>query len=145
MSVSPAMNFLKPPPEPETPTGTRTLGAVFWNSSAIASLIGNTVLEPSMRTVPVSAAALPPPALSEPPLLASCEQAPSNTSNNRAVNAGTRRAWGLFGIIGSAPAFIGQLLKVLKEKTAWVGLERVDSRLPHPLGRALSTPFVKSR
>src|SRR5512145_1502751 len=47
MSVSPAQNFLKPPPVPEMPMVTRTLGWDFWNSSATASVIGYTVLEPS--------------------------------------------------------------------------------------------------
>ena len=40
MSVSPAQNFLKPPPVPEMPTVTRALGFAFWNSSATASVIG---------------------------------------------------------------------------------------------------------
>ena len=49
MSVSPRQNFLKPPPVPETPTVTRTLPRFWiWNSSAYASEIGNTVLEPSI-------------------------------------------------------------------------------------------------
>ncbi len=52
MSVSPAQKRLKPPPVPETPTCTRTLGATERNSSATASEIGNTVLDPSMSTSP---------------------------------------------------------------------------------------------
>jgi hypothetical protein len=49
MSVSPRQNFLKPPPVPETPTVTLTLPRFWiWNSSAYASEIGNTVLEPSI-------------------------------------------------------------------------------------------------
>src|SRR5687768_6808466 len=47
MSVSPPQNFLKPPPVPEIPTVTLLPGFAFWNSSATASVIGNTVLEPS--------------------------------------------------------------------------------------------------
>jgi len=55
MSVSPAQNFLNPPPVPEMPTVTRTLLPVaFWNSSAIASDTGNTVDEPSIFTAPLS-------------------------------------------------------------------------------------------
>src|SRR5262245_12181778 len=51
MSVSPRQNFLKPPPVPEMPTVTLNRWRVAcWNSSAIASVIGNTVLEPSIRT-----------------------------------------------------------------------------------------------
>src|SRR5882724_4537266 len=50
-SVSPRQNFLKPPPVPEMPTVTLTLPLVdFWKSSAMASVIGNTVLEPSIFT-----------------------------------------------------------------------------------------------
>ena len=60
MSVSPRQNFWKPPPVPEMPTVTRTPGLAFWNSSATASLIGKTVLEPSRVTVAGGAA--PPPA-----------------------------------------------------------------------------------
>ena len=52
MSVSSLQNFLKPPPLPEIPTGTRTLEKRFWYSSATACVIGPTVLEPSTRIVP---------------------------------------------------------------------------------------------
>ena len=49
MSVSPRQKRLKPPPVPEMPTVTRTLPRLLiWNSSATASAIGNTVLEPSI-------------------------------------------------------------------------------------------------
>ena len=52
MSVSPRQNFLKPPPVPEMPTVTLDLPrSRFWNSSAIASVIGYTVLEPSISMV----------------------------------------------------------------------------------------------
>src|SRR5262245_45818314 len=52
ISVSPRQNFLNPPPVPEMPTVTLTLPFVdFWNSSATASVIGKTVLEPSILTV----------------------------------------------------------------------------------------------
>ena len=48
MSSSPRQNFLKPPPVPETPTVTLIRPWFWiWNSSATASLIGYTVLEPS--------------------------------------------------------------------------------------------------
>ena len=50
MSVSPRQNFWKPPPVPEMPTVTRVPWLAFWNSSATASLIGNTVLDPSNFT-----------------------------------------------------------------------------------------------
>ena len=40
MSVSPAQNFLKPPPVPEMPTVIRARGFAFWNSSATASVMG---------------------------------------------------------------------------------------------------------
>ena len=59
MSVSPRQNFWKPPPVPEMPTVTRTSGLAFWNSSATASLIGKTVLEPSSATMVVLGAAPP--------------------------------------------------------------------------------------
>jgi hypothetical protein len=40
---------LNPPPVPEMPTVTRTFPRFWiWNSSATASVIGNTVLEPSI-------------------------------------------------------------------------------------------------
>ena len=57
MSVSPAQNFWKPPPVPETPTVTRTSGATERNSSATASVTGKTVLDPSMATEPESSSA----------------------------------------------------------------------------------------
>ena len=51
-SVSPRQNFLKPPPVPEMPTVTRTLPRFdCWKSSATASVIGNTVDDPSTLTV----------------------------------------------------------------------------------------------
>jgi hypothetical protein len=54
MSISPLANFLKPPPVPDLPTVGCTFGCAFANSSATASEIGSTVLEPSMRIVPES-------------------------------------------------------------------------------------------
>ena len=52
ISVSPRQKRLKPPPVPEMPTVTRTLPRLWiWYSSATASVIGNTVLEPSTLTV----------------------------------------------------------------------------------------------
>ena len=47
ISISPTTNFFKPPPVPERPTVTRTLGCSVLKSSATASVIGYTVLEPS--------------------------------------------------------------------------------------------------
>ena len=49
--VSPRQNFSKPPPVPEKATFTRTSEASP-NSSAIASAMGKTVEEPSMRISP---------------------------------------------------------------------------------------------
>src|SRR5688572_26952639 len=48
MSVSLRQNFWKPPPVPEEPTVTRVPALARWNSSATASVIGKTVLDPSM-------------------------------------------------------------------------------------------------
>jgi len=50
ISVSPAQNFLKPPPVPEVPTETLTLGFSALNSSPAAAASGATVDEPSTRT-----------------------------------------------------------------------------------------------
>src|SRR5688572_862638 len=48
MSDSPRQNFWNPPPVPEMPTvGVRTSGLALPYSSATASAMGNTVLEPS--------------------------------------------------------------------------------------------------
>ena len=55
MSVSPRQNFLKPPPVPDRPTVTR-VPVADWNSSAIASEMGNTVEDPSTVTVAASCA-----------------------------------------------------------------------------------------
>src|SRR5829696_1523380 len=52
MSVSPAQNFSNPPPVPEVPTVTLTSGFSALNSSAIASVSGPTVLDPSTRMSP---------------------------------------------------------------------------------------------
>ena len=62
MSVSPLQNFWKPPPVPETPTVTWVPRLAIMNSSAIAWLIGNTVLDPSIATEPER-----PPSPSSPP------------------------------------------------------------------------------
>src|SRR5262245_56886654 len=59
-SVSPAQNFLKPPPVPLTPTVTRTSGATLRYPSATASLMRNTVLDPSPATVRTSPLLHPP-------------------------------------------------------------------------------------
>ena len=53
IEISPAQNFLKPPPVPDTPMVIRA-AFVRWNSSATASEIGKTVLEPSMATIAVA-------------------------------------------------------------------------------------------
>ena len=54
MSVSPLVNRLNPPPVPETPTGTDTLGLISENMLAASVEIGATVLDPSITTVPRS-------------------------------------------------------------------------------------------
>jgi hypothetical protein len=63
MSVSPLQNFWNPPPVPELPTVTRAPARSFWNSSATASVMGKTVLDPSTLTtdVAVVSEAGPPP------------------------------------------------------------------------------------
>src|SRR4051794_30135870 len=58
MSVSPAQNFVKPPPVPDSLTLRSTPGLAALKSSAAASEIGRTVLEPSMTIVPVTGAPL---------------------------------------------------------------------------------------
>ena len=52
MSVSPAQNFSKPPPVPDSPTVIFTSGLSSLNSSPAASANGKTVEEPSIRIVP---------------------------------------------------------------------------------------------
>ena len=47
IAVSVRQNFLNQPPVPEVPTVTGMPAFAFWNSSAMASLMGKTVLEPS--------------------------------------------------------------------------------------------------
>jgi hypothetical protein len=54
IAVSPVQNFLKPPPVPDTPMVTRA-GFPARNSSATASVMGNTVLDPSMAMIADSA------------------------------------------------------------------------------------------
>src|SRR5690606_14495964 len=56
MSVSPLQNFSKPPPVPEVPTVTLTLGCSSAKNSAAALVSGATVLEPSALTWPDSSA-----------------------------------------------------------------------------------------
>jgi hypothetical protein len=51
-SVSPAQKRLNPPPVPAIPTVTRTPACWIWNSSATASEMGATVLDPSTCTAP---------------------------------------------------------------------------------------------
>src|SRR4051812_8720880 len=52
MSVSPAQNFSKPPPVPDSPTVIFTFGFCCWNCSAAAWAKGKTVLDPSMAILP---------------------------------------------------------------------------------------------
>ena len=60
MTVSLAQNFLNPPPVPEMPTTARTLPPVRSpNSSATASVMGNTVEEPSIGMSPERLAYMP--------------------------------------------------------------------------------------
>src|SRR6476619_4052728 len=51
-SISPAQNFSKPPPVPDSPTVIFTLGLLPWKLSADAWANGYTVLEPSTVTLP---------------------------------------------------------------------------------------------
>ena len=60
MSVSPAMNFSNPPPVPDTPIVAFTSGLAIENSSATPSIIGNTVEDPSTKTVPLPVAVVLP-------------------------------------------------------------------------------------
>src|SRR5687767_5990736 len=53
ISVSPRENFLNPPPVPDTPTVTRISPCSFLYSSATASVIGYTELDPSMLIRPL--------------------------------------------------------------------------------------------
>src|SRR5688572_20944276 len=54
ISISPRPNFLNPPPVPDRATEIFTAGCTALNSSATASVIGYTVLDPSMLIVPES-------------------------------------------------------------------------------------------
>ena len=54
MTVSPRQNFFIPPPVPDTPTVT-LIPVSIWNSSATASVIGYTVLEPSILIISTAA------------------------------------------------------------------------------------------
>ncbi len=68
MSISPAQNFSKPPPVPDSPTVTWTSGFSPWKPSAAACANGKTVLEPSIATGPErSPPPLPLSPLSSPP------------------------------------------------------------------------------
>ncbi len=58
MSVSSAQNLVNPPPVPDSLTLMSTPGLAALNSSATASEIGRTVLEPSTTTLPVTGAVL---------------------------------------------------------------------------------------
>ena len=58
MSVSPAQNFVNPPPVPDSLTLMSTPGLAALKSSAAASEIGRTVLEPSMTIDPDTGAPL---------------------------------------------------------------------------------------
>ena len=60
MSVSSAQNFVNPPPVPDSLTLMSTPGWSLLNSSAAASEIGRTVLDPSITIEPVRAAWLAP-------------------------------------------------------------------------------------
>ena len=50
--VSPAQNFSKPPPVPDSPTVIWTPAFSPWKASAAAWVSGPTVLDPSMAIVP---------------------------------------------------------------------------------------------
>ena len=66
MSVSPAQNFSKPPPVPDSPTVILTPGFSPWKASAAAWVSGKTVLEPSIA---IAAGEVAPPPL--PPVVSS--------------------------------------------------------------------------
>ena len=66
MSISPAQNFSKPPPVPDSPTEMFTSGFLAWNCSAAACANGNTVEEPSILIAPDSFASPDEPEVSLP-------------------------------------------------------------------------------
>ncbi|MPM93658.1 hypothetical protein SDC9_140798 [bioreactor metagenome] len=91
MSVSPAMNFSNPPPVPDTPIVALTSGFAIENSSATASMIGNTVEDPSTKisllavalsvAAPLSVVASPPSPLPQAANVAPIVKAIANLDN----------------------------------------------------------------
>jgi len=91
MSVSPAQNFSKPPPVPDSPTVIFTSGCSSLNSSAAACVNGNTVDEPSILISPDSFAPLDEAPVSEvEPLSLPQAAAPNARAPDRAVTARMR-------------------------------------------------------
>ena len=89
MSVSPAQNFSKPPPVPDWPTVTWTLGCSSLKSSPAASANGKTVEEPSIRIVPVSSSFAPPAGL--PPVSVVVAAASRNAKRQSSRDRGQHR------------------------------------------------------
>ena len=85
MSISPAQNFSKPPPVPDSPTVTLTFGFSPWKPSAAAWANGKTVLEPSMAMLPDRS---PPPLLL---LLSSPPHAATPSASRAAATAASHR------------------------------------------------------
>src|SRR5687768_13807858 len=99
MSVSPAQNFSKPPPVPETPTVILTSGFSSRNSSAAASVSGPTVLDPSIAIVPERFPALA--------VLSSPHEATSTGSASRPTATGIRKRERTRALLFSLSSFIG--------------------------------------
>src|SRR4051812_4372785 len=89
MSVSPAQNFSKPPPVPDSPTEMSTPEFSPLNCSAAACANGKTVEEPSILMLPDRLAPVELLSLSEEPPSPQAET-PSARTPDRAVTAKTR-------------------------------------------------------
>src|SRR5215207_8973366 len=102
-SVSPAQNFSKPPPVPDSPTVTLTSGASSWKNSAAACANGKTVDEPSIRMLPETfspaLASLPPP---PPPSSSSLPHAAAPSARTAAAPMASH----LFDLTGEHPSWL---------------------------------------
>ena len=95
--IGPAQNLLNPPPVPDMPTVTLAPRDAIWNSSATASVIGNTVLESSI-------------AITLPPVDGSPPPHPAITTASVAPTRRVRRHYHMRAV--SCPYRIGQPFRV---------------------------------
>ena len=124
ITVSPAVNFLNPPPVPEMPTGIWTCGCSFRKSSAAATVTGYTVEDPSMTISPESGPG--------------CAASPLTAGRAVAAGAGASPGDAVAPATGAAPFSAGAAAAAGSDGRAVAAFSACAAGCPVAAGRAVA-------